>query len=78
MRITLLLWLFFAAIPSAMAQQKPQSEKAREPEKTVTTPAQGHAEEIQMRREEKRKKMEAARQSVRDKIKSDTITRRQP
>lgn len=75
MRKTLLLWLFFAGIFTATAQQKPESEKPREPEKTVT-PAKDHAKEIQMRREEKRKKMEAARQNVRDKIKSDTIIRR--
>lgn len=75
MRKTLLLWLMFAGISTATAQQTPESEKPRDSEKTVV-PAQDHAKEIQMRRAEKRKKMETARRNVRDKIKSDTITRR--
>lgn len=77
MRKTLLFCLMLAGISTATAQQKSEAPKSREPEKTVA-PADEHAKEIQLRREEKRKKMEAARRNVRDKIKSDTLTPKKP
>lgn len=76
MRKTFMLCLMVAGISSARAQETPAgAQTTSEPEKSVA-PTTDHAKEIQMRRDEKRKKMETARKNVRNKIKSDTLTKK--